>query len=143
MFDKLPEEVRQKLENCSAHGLMANGTELKFYGILQVSGYLRDVKFKEILVVSQIREDAILGMPFLVARDCTMSFERPVVTLEGRELPCTDGYGQMLASKVQVPRSITLMPDAGKNVQFPKPRVRFGRKETTSGYSDETTPYES
>ena len=74
---------------------MANETELKFYGILQVSGYLRNVKFEENFVVSQIREDAILGMPFLMARDCTMSFERSVVTLEGRELPYTDGYGQM------------------------------------------------
>ena len=110
VFDRLPEKVRERVEDCTSHGLMADGTKLPFYGILQVTGRLRSVPFEEVFVVSQISEDAILGMPFLAARDCTMRFDRPVVTLEGRELPCTDRFGRSLTSSVQVLRNVTLEP---------------------------------
>ena len=52
VFDKLPAKVQQRLESYSTHGLMADGNKLPFYGILQVSKRLRDVKFEEVLVVA-------------------------------------------------------------------------------------------
>ena len=46
---------------------MTDGTHLAFYGIIRLPVRLRDVKTEEVFVVSQIGEDAILGMPFLAA----------------------------------------------------------------------------
>ena len=65
LFDRLPAETRQRLGQCDSHGLMADGTELLFYGVLQISGWIRDMKFEDVFIISQISEDAILGLPFL------------------------------------------------------------------------------
>ena len=79
---------------------MADDTKLPFYGLIRLVGRLRDVRFEAIFVVSQISEDAILGMPFLSSEGCTMSFEKPLVSLRGKELPCTDKYGRLLVCRV-------------------------------------------
>ena len=51
---------------------------------------MRDVKAEEVFVVSRINEDAILGMPVLVAYNCAMEFNQPIVQVDSRKLKCTD-----------------------------------------------------
>ena len=77
---------------------------------------LRDVKIEETFVVSSISEDAILGMPFLAAHNCTMDFGRPVLTINGRELTCTDRHGWLLASRVQICWGVTISPETETNI---------------------------
>ena len=110
VFDRLPKHVQDQLMSCDTHGQMADGTKLPFYGVVQVPIKVRDVKLEEIFVVSQISEDAILGMPFLANHDCRMDFTKPVVTIGERELVCTDRYGRLMASRVQTVKKITIPP---------------------------------
>ncbi len=100
VFDLLPARLRQFLEPCHSHGVMADGTRLPFYGIITLSGRLRDIKFEETFVVSQINEDAIFGMPFLTSHGCVMEFGQPTIRINGKELLCTDRYGRPLMSTV-------------------------------------------
>ena len=74
VFDRLPERVKNGLEESDSNGIMADGTQLQFYDVLRLPLQMRDVKAEEIFVVSRINEDAILGMPFLVAHNCSMEF---------------------------------------------------------------------
>ena len=76
IFDRLPQHIQDQLMSCDTHGKMADGTKLPFYGVVQVPIKVRDVKLEEIFVVSQISEDAILGMPFLANYDCRMDFTK-------------------------------------------------------------------
>ena len=34
VFDRLPEQVKSGLEESDSHGIMADGTQLQFYGVL-------------------------------------------------------------------------------------------------------------
>ena len=47
-------------------------------------------------------------MPFLVAHQCAMNFEQPVVTVRGCPLTCTDRQGRLLLSKVQILRDVVV-----------------------------------
>ena len=67
VFDRLPPYVRSQMEECDSHGVMADGTRLPFYGVIRASLQLREAKAEDSFVISQISEDAILGMPFLTA----------------------------------------------------------------------------
>ena len=51
---------------------MTDGTQLLFYGVFRASIRVRNVKVEEAFVISQISEDAILGMPFLRVQRCAM-----------------------------------------------------------------------
>lgn len=53
-------------------------------------------------IVSQIDEDAILGMPFPISHSYHIEFERPVFSLGGKELIGTEKNGQPMISKVHV-----------------------------------------
>ena len=110
VFDRLPKHVQEQRMECDTHGQMADGTRLPFYGVVQIPIRVRDVKLEEIFVVSQINEDAILGMPFLARHDCKIDFARPVVTIGERELVCTDRFGRLMASRVQTIRRTTIPP---------------------------------
>ena len=75
----MPEKVRTRREEYAKHGMLADGMRLPFYGIIKLEIRLRQVKTEEVFIISQINEDAILGMPFLVERKCAMDFQRPVL----------------------------------------------------------------
>ena len=111
VFDKLPPHVRSQREECDSHGVMADGTQLPFFGVLRASIRVRDIKVEEAFVISQINEDAILGMPFLIAQHCAIDFGRPVLRMGDRELVCTDRHGRVLVSRVQLLREGTIPPD--------------------------------
>ena len=111
IFERLPMQVRQGLQECHSHGVMADGTHMPFYGMISLELRLRDVKVKETFVVGAISEDAILGMPFLTDHGCSLDFSRPTLKLAGRELTCTDRHGRLLLSKVQILRDTMLPPN--------------------------------
>ena len=96
----MPERVRVQLEENDQYGLMADGSKLQFYGLIRLPGRIRDVPIEESFIVSQISEDAILGMPFLISHNCNIEFSQPVISLRDRKLTCTDKYGRLMVSKV-------------------------------------------
>ena len=110
VFDRLPERVKNCLEESDSHGIMADGTQLPFYGILRLPLRVRDVKTEEVFVVSRINEDAILGMPFLVAHNCSMEFQQPIIQVDGHKLKCTDRHGRLLISSVQITKELVVPP---------------------------------
>ena len=116
IFDRLPEKVRSGKREYVSHGLLADGTRLPFYGMVKLAIRLRQVKTEETFVISQISEDAILGMPFLVDRKCTMDFSRPVVQLDGQEIKCTDRQGRLLSNSVQAVRGGVIPPESEKTL---------------------------
>ena len=117
VFDRLPGRIRDLLEESDSHGLLADGTQLPFYGVIRLQVRVRDVKTEDVFVVSQISEDAILGMPFLVAHNCSMDFNQPVVQVDGRKLTCTDRHGRLLLSNLQVTREVVVPPRTEMNIQ--------------------------
>ena len=73
VFGKLPEQVRNCPEEGDSHCIMADGTQLSFYGVL---------KLEEIFILNSIIDEAILGMAFLVAHNCSADFNQPVVLVD-------------------------------------------------------------
>ena len=80
-----------QLEAMQTHVAAADGTQLAFSGIIRLELRIRGLKIEEVFVVGRIN-DVILGIPFLVERQCTMTLGIPVVSIEGKELRCTDLY---------------------------------------------------
>ena len=117
VFNRLPERVKGYLEESDSHGIMADGTQLPFYGVLRLPLRVRDVKTEATFVVSRINEDAILGMPFLVAHNCSMEFNQPMIQVDGKRLKCTDRHGRLLVSSVQVTRDLVVPPRTEMAVQ--------------------------
>lgn len=87
VFNKLPTRVKEPLEESNSHG-----TQLRFYGIIWLPFRVGDVKAEEPFVVSMITEDAILGMPFLMAHQCCMDFKKQILQVDGKEQTCTDRH---------------------------------------------------
>lgn len=110
VFDRLPTDVKERLQESDTHGVMADGTQLPFYGIIKLPFRLRDLKTEEAFVVSKLSEDAILGMPFLSKHQCTMAFGKPMLQINGHELKCTDKHGHLLVNPVQVVRPSKVPP---------------------------------
>jgi len=50
----------------------------------------------ETFIVSQLKEDAILGMLFLKRYKCHIDFNKSAVKLAGCELACVDRFGRPL-----------------------------------------------
>jgi len=53
----------------------------------------------ETFFVSQLKEDAILGMPFLKRHRCHIDFNKSAVVMAGRELACVDRFGRPLVGE--------------------------------------------
>jgi hypothetical protein len=75
-------------------------------------GRLSDQKMEETFVISKIKEDAILGMPFLVAHHCAIEFRKPALVIDGQSLLCTDRHGRQFTCSVQVVRDTSIPPGA-------------------------------
>jgi len=48
-----------------AHHTLTNGSCISFYGVIELTGRVRDQVISETFIVSQLKVDAILGMSFL------------------------------------------------------------------------------
>jgi hypothetical protein len=110
VFDRLSAKVQNRLKESESHGLQADGSRIAFYGVLEVTGRLRDQRMEESFVISKIKEDAILGMPFLVAHRCAIEFQKPALVVDGISILCTDRHGRQLASSIQVVRDTSIPP---------------------------------
>jgi len=66
LFDTLSARDRASLKPYEGeHGTLADGWCIPFYGVIQLTGRVRDQTISETFIVSQLKEDAILGMPIL------------------------------------------------------------------------------
>ena len=60
-------------------------------------------------VVFEISQDAIIGMPFLILRECSVTFDQSKLTIAGKQLTRTDRYGDPHNSTIQVTEA-TILP---------------------------------
>jgi len=70
------------------HGTLADGSCIAFYGIIELTGRVRDQTIQETFIVGQLNEDAILGMPFLQRHGCRIDFSKSAMFMGDRELAC-------------------------------------------------------
>jgi len=109
LFDTLGARERASLEPYEgAHGTLADGSCIPFCGVISLPGSVRDQTIHKTFIVSQPKEDAILGMPFLEKHQCRVDFQKSVVVMAGRELVCVDKFGRPLVGGVQVVRDCTV-----------------------------------
>jgi len=110
LFDTLGAREQASLEPYEgAHGTLVDRSCFLFYGVISLPGRVRDQAIQETLIVSQLKEDAILGMPFLEKHQCHMDFQKSVVVMAGKELVCDDKFGRPLVGGVQVVRECTVL----------------------------------
>lgn len=114
VFDQLPPEVRETMQDCARQGYLADGSPLPFFGVIRLVGRIRSVPTEVDLVVSQISEDVILGMPFLEAHGCLVNFGKATIRLAGQDLACNDREGRRLRTLVQVLRQQHIPPQSEK-----------------------------
>ena len=74
VWERMSKGVRDQLLPYSSHGVLADGSQMEISGTMKCSGRLRDIAFIAQLLVCPIREDGILGMPFLEQHSCVMNF---------------------------------------------------------------------
>jgi len=109
-FDTLSVTIKNGLAPCEGdHGTLADGSFIPFYGIIELTGRIRDQAIQETFIVRQLNEDAILGMPFLQRHGCRIDFSKSAMLMGDRELACVDKFGRPLAGGVQVVRSCTIL----------------------------------
>ena len=111
VFDRLPDRLREQVVQSDTHGMMADGTTLPFYGVIQLRSRLRELLIEEKLVVSRISEDVILGMPFLANHSCSIDFHSTRVVVDGRQIKCMERHGRQLTSFVQLVKETTIPPE--------------------------------
>jgi len=87
---------------------LADGSCIPFNGIIELTGRVCDQAIQETFIVSQPKEDAILGMPFLMRYKRHINFSKSAVVMAGRELACVDKFGRPLVVSVQVVWSCTI-----------------------------------
>ena len=98
LFDTLPRTTRDQLSDYESHWILADGSQLPFYGTIRLTLRLRELRIQETFIVSKISEDAILGMPFLTQHKCAMEFGRSTLVIDGHTMPCVDRHGRTLSS---------------------------------------------
>jgi len=108
-FDTLGVAIKRRLVPYEGdHGTLADRSCIPFYGIIELTGRVRDQTIQETFIVGQLNEDAILGMPFLQRHGCHIDFSKSVILMGDKELACVDKLGRPLAGGIQVVRSCTI-----------------------------------
>ena len=59
-------------------------------------------------VCSSDLEDAILGLPFLFNHGCSVAFDKALLTIDGKQLACTDRCGNPFSSNIQVRKTVKI-----------------------------------
>jgi len=109
LFDTLSAKVSSELEPYDGeYGTLADGSCIPFYGIIELTGRVRNQAIQETFIVSQLKENAILEMPFLKRHRCCIDFNKSAMLMGDRELACVDRFGGPLVGGVQVVRSCTI-----------------------------------
>jgi len=82
VFDALPPKERRELAPYTGeHGTLTDESCIPFYGVIELTGHVRDQAIQETFVISQLEEDAILGMPFLKRRGCRIDFSKSAILM--------------------------------------------------------------
>ena len=84
------------------------GKQLPFSGVMRLPICVMVVKREEVFVVSRINKNAILSIKFLVAHNCSMEYDYPIVQVDRMKLKCTDWHGRLLVSNPQVSHELFL-----------------------------------
>jgi len=109
MFDTSSARDRTSLKPYEGeHGTLADESCILFYGVVELTGGARDQVINKTFIVSQLKEDAILGMPFLKRNSCHIDFNKSAVVMVGHELACVVRFGQPLVGGVQVVQHCTV-----------------------------------
>jgi len=109
LFDTLPPKDKVGIEPFKEeHGTLADGSCIPFYGVIELTGRVRDQAIRETFIVSQLEEDAILGMPFLKQHRCHINFSKSAMVMARRKLTCVNKFGRPLVGGVQVVRNCTI-----------------------------------
>jgi len=104
-FDTLSAKVQSEMELYDRdYGTLADGLCISFYGTIELTGCVRDQAIRETFIVSQLKEDAILGMPFLKRHRFLIYFSKSAMLMASQELTCVDKFGRPLMGGVQVVR---------------------------------------
>lgn len=111
VFDRLPAQTCQQMVYGETEVAMADGSGLHIYRSIGLSGRLRNVLFETRFLVCCISDNIILGMEFLSRHDFSLACDKGLLVIGGKTIHCTDRMGRLLAIKVQVTRTLTLLPD--------------------------------
>jgi len=91
LFDTLSAKDRANLEPYEeGHGTLADGLCIPLNGVIDLTSRVRDQVISETFIVSQLKEDANLGILFLKQHRCHIDFNKLAVVMAGRELACVD-----------------------------------------------------
>ena len=102
--------MRSCLKKSESRCIFADGIQLPFYGVFRLPLQVRHLKTEEVFVVSRINKDDILGVSFLMAHNCAMKFNQPIIQIDGRKLKCTVRHGRLLMSSVRVTHKLVVPP---------------------------------
>lgn len=96
VFDRLPAGTRNKLQpSIAENAKIADGSDMPLHGTITLPCTIRDHRTVVAFRVAAVFEDAILGMPFLVDRACSIEFGSPAILLDGKMVPCVDKHGRV------------------------------------------------
>jgi len=110
LFDTLGARERESLKLYDGEqGTLADGSSIPFYGLISLPGRVRDLVIRETFIVSHLKEDAILGMPFLEKHRCHMYFNKSAVVVAGKEFSCVDKFGRPLVGGIPKRSQATLL----------------------------------
>jgi len=85
LFATFSARERASLEPyAGAHGTLADRSCITFYDVIQLPGRIRDQVIHETFIVSQLKEDAILEMPFLEKHQRRMDFQKSAMVMAGK-----------------------------------------------------------
>ena len=135
VFDHLPRASRQLLRPSRDGATMADGSRTKIYGQIELDVKLRSIPKTINFQVARTHHDAILGMDFL-QDGCVLDLGKALMTVEGKELSCTDRFGTLLASKVQVLRPTIIPPESEYSVACRISNPVSGRQGLIEGNGD-------
>jgi len=109
VFDALPHKERRGIEPYAGeHATLADESCIPFYGIIELTRCVCDQVIQKTFIISQLEEDAILGMPFFKRHGCRIDFSKSAMLMAGKELTCVDKFGRPLLGGVQVVRNCTI-----------------------------------
>ena len=117
VFERLSNQFRDRLGPYDSQGVLADGSPMEILGMLEASGKLGDIAFTTKFLICPIREDAILGMPFLEQNGCMLDFAKQCLMLKDEDLKCVDRHGNRLQSKIQVVHDEKILPFSEKTVK--------------------------
>ena len=112
VYRELPASVRSNAQPLPEghQGTLADGSKIEFDCCLRVSCRIRNLRITETFMVCPIKEDGILGMPFLTDHNCTIQFNRACLSIDGKDIMCTDQYGRSLSEKLHMLKHTDIPP---------------------------------